>query len=301
METTQAVGCHADGTPRYPTPLDAVLGRLRCPLCHAAVLYRDGRTVRCRAGHSFDISRQGHLTLLSGRRRHRGDTTEMVTARESFLGQGHFEALRSTITAFAAEHAPRQTGLVADLAGGTGYYLASTLDALPAAWGATLDLSAAALRRASRAHPRAAAVGADMWQPLPLASRSADVVLNVFGPRTPGEIDRVLSSDGVLIMATAGAEHLRELRGRLGTIGIDPRKADRLRHAFGGFIEVARQPVRWRLALSRDQVRALVDMGPSAHHVDADHRDRVVHQLPDTLGFTAAVDVVVLRHDTSGG
>ncbi|WP_145981506.1 hypothetical protein [Pseudonocardia sp. HH130629-09] len=91
--------------------------------------------------HSFDIARQGHLTLLSGRRRHRGDTAEMVTARESFLGQGHYDALRSTITAFAAEHAPRQTGLVADLAGGTGYYLASTLDALPAAWGATLDLS----------------------------------------------------------------------------------------------------------------------------------------------------------------
>lgn len=298
METFPAVGCHADGSSLYPTPLDAVLGRLRCPLCHAAVLRRDGGTARCRIGHSFDVARQGYLTLLSGRRRHCGDTMEMVTARELFLGQGHFEALRSTITAFAAEHAPRQSGLVADLAGGTGYYLASTLDALPQAWGPTLDLSVAALRRASRAHPRAAAVGADMWQPLPLASRSADVVLNVFGPRTPTEIDRVLTSDGVLIMATAGTEHLRELRGRFGTIGVDSRKADRLRHAFEGFVEVARQPARWRLALSRDQVRALVDMGPSAHHIDTDHRDRIVQELPDPLGLTAAVDVVVLRRDT---
>ncbi|ALE80403.1 hypothetical protein WY02_20545 [Pseudonocardia sp. AL041005-10] len=281
--------------------MDAILERLRCPLCHAAVLRRDSRTVLCQGGHSFDIARQGYLTLLSGRRRHRGDTAEMVTARDSFLGQGHYDALRSTITAFAAEHAPRQSRLVADLAGGTGYYLASTLDALAHAWGATLDLSAAALRRASRAHPRAAAIGADMWQPLPLASRSADVVLNIFGPRTPDEIDRVLTGGGVLIMATADTEHLRELRGRLGTIGIDSRKADRLRHAFEGFTEVARQPVRWRLALGREQVRALVAMGPSAHHIDPDHRDRLLHELPDTLGLTAAVDVVVLRREESGG
>ncbi|MBP2366447.1 hypothetical protein [Pseudonocardia parietis] len=126
-------------------------------------------------------------------------------------------------------------------------------------------------------------------------------MLNVFGPRTPAEINRVLIDDGVLLMATAGTEHLRELRGRLGTIGIDSRKADRLQHAFEGFVEVARQPVRWRLALSRDQVRALVDMGPSAHHIDSDHRDRVLQELPNTLGLTAAVDVVVLRRDTSGG
>lgn len=301
METSHAVGCHADGSSRYPTSLDAVLERLRCPLCHAVVLRRDGRTVRCQRGHSFDIARQGYLTLLSGRRRHRGDTAEMVTARDSFLGQGHYDALRSTITAFAAEHAPRQSRLVADLAGGTGHYLASTLDALPDAWGATLDLSAAALRRASRAHPRAAAIGADMWQPLPLVSRSVDVVLNVFGPRTPDEIDRVLTGGGVLIMATAGTEHLRELRGRVGTIGVDSCKADRLRHAFEGFTEVARQAVRWRLALGRDEVRALVDMGPSAHHIAPEHRDRVLQELPDTLGLTAAVDVVVLRRDTSGG
>ncbi|WP_372447375.1 putative RNA methyltransferase [Pseudonocardia parietis] len=82
METSPAVGCHADGSSRYPTSLDAVLERLRCPQCHAAVLRRDGRTVHCQRGHSFDIARQGYLTLLSGRRRHRGDTAEMVTARD---------------------------------------------------------------------------------------------------------------------------------------------------------------------------------------------------------------------------
>lgn len=224
----------------------------------------------------------------------------MVSARESFLSQGHFEALRSTITAFASEYTPRQDGLVVDLAGGTGYYLGSVLDAVPGGWGVTLDVSVAALRRASRAHPRAAAVGADMWQPLPLASKSTDVLLNVFGPRTPSEIERVLAHDGVVILATAGSDHLRELRDRLGTIGIDSRKADRLRHAFDGFEEIARQEVRWRLALGHDEVRALVGMGPSAHHVEVERRDRAVDLLPEVVGLTAAVDVAVLRRSVTG-
>lgn len=299
METPPAVGSQADGSIRYLPPLDAILGRLLCPICHSSALRRDDRTIRCPAGHSFDVARQGYVSLLSGRRRHRGDTAAMVAARESFLGQGHFGALRSTITALAAEYAPRRSGLVVDLAGGTGYYLGAVLDAAPRAWGVTMDVSAAALRRASRAHPRGAAVAADMWQRLPLVPRSAAVVLNVFGPRTPAEIDRVLTDDGVLIIATAGAGHLRELRDRLGMIGVDLCKADRLQRAFAGFREVARQSVSWRLALRHDEVRALVSMGPSAHHVDVEWRDRAVEQLPDVVGLTVAVDVVVLRRDAT--
>ena len=39
----------------------------------------------------------------------------------------------------------------------------------PDARGIAIDASPAALRRAARAHERAAAVGADAWKPLPLA------------------------------------------------------------------------------------------------------------------------------------
>jgi SAM-dependent methyltransferase len=96
-------------------------------------------------------------------------------------------------------------GLVADLAGGTGYYLAGILDALPHRHGACIDLSVPALRRAARAHPRAAALGADVWQPLPLADRSAALVVSIFGPRNAAETGRILIPGGTLIIATPGA------------------------------------------------------------------------------------------------
>ncbi|MEV1290774.1 putative RNA methyltransferase [Pseudonocardia sp. NPDC049635] len=275
--------------------LDAVARRLTCPHCGAAPLQRDARSLRCPRGHSFDIARQGYVSLLSGRRRHRGDDAAMVAAREAVLGGGHYQPLRSTITALVAEHSPPTTRLVVDLAGGTGHYLSPILDALPASWGLTVDLSAAALRRASRTHRLAAAVAADVWEPLPLAGRTAGVVLSVFGPRNTTEIDRILTADGIVTLATAGPEHLWELRDRLGMIGVDPRKADRLRRAFAGFSPIAGETVRWRLAVKHDEARALVAMGPGAHHLDLGQRDQAIDALPGLTGITAEIDVAVLR------
>ena len=75
------------------------------------------------------------------------------------------------------------------------------MDALPRRHRVCIDLSVPALRRAARAHRRAAALGADVWQPLPLAGRSAAVMLSIFGPRNAAETGRILAPDGTLIIA----------------------------------------------------------------------------------------------------
>lgn len=300
MDTPPLAGRCADTTQHHPSDdarraLDAVATWLNCPHC-AGPLCRHTRIMRCRCGHTFDIARTGHLSLLPGRRRHRGDTPAMVAAREAFLAGDHYRPLRSTITALTVEHAPADTRLVVDLAGGTGHYLAPVLDALPAAHGMTVDLSTAALRRAARSHPRAAAIAADVWAPLPLATGSTGVALSVFGPRNLQEVERILTGDGILLVASARPEHLHELRTRIGGIGVDPHKAARHRAAFTGFVPVARQVVQWRLALHPDEAAALASMGPNAHHRIPDPDAEVVPaELPDLVGVTAAMDVVVYR------
>jgi 23S rRNA (guanine745-N1)-methyltransferase len=271
--------------------LDDVLSLLRCPTC-GETLAREGGTVRCAAGHSFDVARQGYLSLLAGgRSAPEGDSPDMVAARERFLEAGHFQPL-ATALGDLLEHVFDGTGSIVDLGAGTGWYLARMLDRFPAAPGLALDVSKPALRRAARAHSRAAAVGCDAWGPLPLRDGVADAVLNVFAPRNAAEIARVLRPDGAALIVTPAAEHLEELVGPLGLIGVDPDKEARLADQIAAALElVERRDVRWRVRLDHEGARTAAAMGPSAFHVSPQELDERVAALPQQVDVTAAVTI----------
>ena len=274
--------------------LAAVAAYVRCPVCAGSVRVGDDQVV-CDRGHSFNIARQGYVSLVSGRGGPgTGDSAAMVLAREAFLGGGHYQPVADALSALAARSDRGGPGLVLDLAGGTGYYLARVLDALDGRLGACVDLSAPALRRAARAHPRAVALGADAWQSLPFADGAAALVLSVFGPRNAAEIRRVLTPGGTLLVATPGADHLAELREALGLIGIDERKTERLAEAYGGYADSSVTPVRYELRLGHAGLTDLVAMGPSARHIAADELAGRVAALPAAV--TVTVDVAVHRY-----
>ncbi len=189
--------------------LDAVLPLLRCPFC-AGELARAGDTVRCPGGHSFDVARQGYLSLLAGDARlGSADSAEMVAARGRFLAGGHFDPLADALAARCQRAlGDGPDGCVLDLGAGSGYYLARLLEAAPDRTGVALDLSKHALRRAARAHARIGAVAADAWRPLPLSDDVCALVLSVFAPRDAAEIARVLRPDGALVSSRPAQAHL---------------------------------------------------------------------------------------------
>ena len=278
--------------------LDDVLPLLRCPTC-GEPLARAGGVVRCAAGHSFDIARQGYLSLVAGGRggsrsggsAPSGDAPDMVASRERFLAAGHFQPL-ATALGDLLDHVFDGSGSIVDLGAGTGWYLARLLDRFPAASGLALDVSKPALRRAARAHPRAAAVGCDAWGPLPLRDHSAAALLNVFAPRNPSEIARVLRPGGAALIVTPAAEHLQELTGPLGLIAVDPDKEARLAGQLAVALElVERREVRWRIRLDRHGAKAVAAMGPSAFHVSPAELDERVAALPQQIDVTAAVTI----------
>src|SRR3954468_20840026 len=206
---------------------------LRCPHC-ISPLEPAGRTFRCPQGHSFDMARQGYVSLIAGGGlRHQGDTREMVEAREAFLGAGHFAPLAEALAAAAA--ATAVPGAVVDVGAGTGYYLARVLDAAPERAGLALDVSKPAAARAARAHPSIAAVVCDVWAGLPVQCGVAAVVLNVFAPRNPAEMRRVLHDDGRLLIAHPTPRHLSEVAG---LIGMQANKDERIAEALRPWFEV---------------------------------------------------------------
>jgi 23S rRNA (guanine745-N1)-methyltransferase len=184
---------------------------------------------------------------------------------------------------------------VVDLAGGTGYYLAPVLDALPGQAGLCVDLAAPALRRAARAHPRAAAIGADAWRSLPLAEGSAALVLSVFGPRNAAEISRILAPGGTVIVAAPGTAHLEELREPIGIIGVEADKSRRIADAFGGYEPGGEADVRFRLGLEHASLAALVAMGPSARHIAPETLTARIRAMPSPFMVTADVRVRAFR------
>lgn len=263
--------------------IDGAIPYLRCPVCRDT-LAREDRTLRCPLRHSFDMAKQGYADLSAGRLPHTGDSAAMVADRAGFLAAGHYRFVAEALATHRAD------GLVLDAGTGTGDYLARFLDASPEAVGLGLDVSKPALRRAAKAHPRAAAVLADLWRPLPVADAVADVVLNVFAPRNGPEYHRVLRPDGVLLVVTPAADHLAELVAAHGLIQVDPEKAARVSGSLGDhFTPVAAGTHRRELRLTAAEARTLIGMTPSARHVPVD--DLPTHDLT----VTAAVDVAVYR------
>ena len=260
-----------------------VVDLLQCPVCGGGLALGDG-VVRCDAGHSFDVARQGYVNLVPGR----ADSADMVEARDAFLRAGHYRRLSDALASEAVKvEAP---GAVIDVGAGTGDHLAAVLDAADGRLGLALDASQAALRRAAHAHPRAAAIGADAWKPLPLRDGVAAIVLSVFAPRGAEEMARILEPGGALIAVTPTTRHLYELVGPLGLLSVPDDKEDRLdAQLTSHFTLTGRRSLEHSMFLTREEATELVRMGPSAWHVDEQALAASLAALPEPLTVTASV------------
>jgi 23S rRNA (guanine745-N1)-methyltransferase len=283
--------------------IEDVVAQLSCPHC-ATELALTGNVMVCETGHTFDVARQGYVSLLRGDHRSgTADTAAMVEAREAFLAEGHYEGIADLASRMAVEAVgdPPPGTCVVDLGAGTGYYLARVLDATGMAGiaGIALDVSKHAARRAARAHPRIGSVVADAWQSLPIRGRAAAVVLNVFAPRNPAEMHRILHPDGHAVVIAPEPGHLAELVDAYGLLNVDGRKRERIAAQFDGrFAVEAEHALSTTLHLTPRQAETLVDMGPNAWHAAGRQAAGVAlgaDRIADRIKVTAAVRAYVLR------
>ncbi|MEV4217161.1 putative RNA methyltransferase [Nonomuraea sp. ATR24] len=271
-----------------------IVGHLACPVCREPVRL-DADALRCARGHSFDVAKQGYVSLLVGSRPPgTADSAEMVAARSSFLEAGHYAPLARALGGSVLSHtesfshlpdgeaakaygsaemgsgpAPQALAdrpVIVDAGAGTGYYLSAVLTAAGRGVGMAFDVSKHAVRRAARAHPRAGAFVADVWRTLPIRDGAADVVINVFAPRNGPEFRRILRPGGAVVVVTPTGDHLSPLVEELGLLSVDADKERRVARSLEGFTETARQEVAFEMELGPADVLQVVGMGPSAWH-----------------------------------
>ncbi|KQB86307.1 methyltransferase domain-containing protein [Corynebacterium lowii] len=255
------------------------------------------------SGHSYDIAKQGYVTLAGGSGlRHSGDDVEMIRNRETFLSRGHFapfvEAVTHTVgdVLDEAQVPDEAEPVICEIGAGTGYYLSHTLDTVLGSRGVGLDVSIPAARHLAKCHPRVGAVVADAWSRLPLRDASVDAITVIFAPRNAEEFARVLTERGEVVVLTADTGHLAELREPLGIIDVEKGNVDRLIEQASGHLALVGQPrtIEFPMNLDQDSIAAQIGMSPSARHIEPTELQRRIQALPPTMTVTARATITRL-------
>lgn len=264
------------------------------------------RTLISESGHSYDVARQGYVTLAGGTGlRYSGDDAEMITAREAFLSGGHFAPFVEAVSGAVADvlddaHvADDERPAIVEIGAGTGYYLSHTLDAIPNSRGVGIDVSVPAAKRLATCHRRVGAVVADAWSRLPLRDDCIDVMTVIFAPRNAAEFARVLTPEGQVVVLTPDAGHLAELRGPLGIIDVEEGKVDRMiAQASGYLVPVGESDhVEFVMQLDQASIAAQIGMSPSARHIHPKVLAERIADLPPVMDVTARATVTRLGRD----
>ena len=266
-----------------------------CPVC-GGVLKRSERSLRCAAGHCYDLAKQNYMNLLMknqpAAKRH-GDDKRMVAARQEFLDGGWYACLRDALCALAVKHCGGGAALL-DVGCGEGYYTSAVRKALigagkPCAAGG-IDISKTALIAAAKRDPELSLAVASVNR-LPVSDGSIGLLMNVFAPNDDAEFLRVLRPGGVLLKAVPREKHLFGLKAAVYEKPyLNPAPA----YAPAGFTLLERMDVDARITVSpRAQIENLFMMTPYYYKTGA--ADQAKLSVLDTLETELEFSVFALR------
>lgn len=203
---------------------------LICPVCKESLNRAPmEKCFRCMNNHSFDISKQGYINLLTNSQKKSnlpGDSKEMVQARRDFLSKGYYGELSRKLNDLVLQQLELKkhvgklptfpiSPLILDIGCGEGYYTNKLMEHarernIPAEY-IGLDISRDAVKYASSINKEITWIVANSHY-LPIQTSSVDCIISVFSPIKISECIRVLKSDGILIRILPGIDHLIHLR-----------------------------------------------------------------------------------------
>ncbi len=180
---------------------------LRCPVC-GQPFQLNGRSLRCGAGHCFDLAKEGYVNLLTGSRPGdaTGDSKEAARFRRDFLNRGYYAPLLDALTDRFAE----RTGTLLDLCCGEGYYTAALAE-LPGLTVYGFDLAREMVRLAAKRSGGPTLFVANLAR-IPVPDGAFDFATLLFAPFGEAELCRVLKPGGRLTLVVPGRRHLFGLK-----------------------------------------------------------------------------------------
>lgn len=192
------------------------MSMLLCPVC-SKPLFREERRYLCPEQHSFDLSKEGYVHLLTANRMHSkapGDDKGMAAARNRFLSGEYYAPLREKLQELAIKYTT-EAPAVLDSGCGEGYYTAGIARVLAdegrRATVTGIDISKFSLRWAAKRSKEVEFAVASAYH-LPVAGESIDLLVNCFSPLGLEEFRRVLKPGGVFLYVVPARRHLWQLK-----------------------------------------------------------------------------------------
>ena len=276
-------------------------------------------TVACPNRHSFDIAREGYVNLYRTSRKTQnqpGDSKEMLLARRRFLDADLYaplsDCLNEIVSRFAKDaaidhSASQRPWSILDVGCGEGYYLDRIIKhvasgqphVLTSALG--IDISKEAVRMAAARHKDVNWCVANAADEIPCGNGSVDLALSVFAPRYGALLHRVLASDGRLVTAMPGPQHLVELTALAMAESRDTGSKEQETIAqLGPYFDLMdQQTVRFEMDLDADTLWDLYRMIPVYWRSTKEAQEEI--RRLDRLCVTAHFRVLTFKRDRPSG
>ena len=254
----------------------ATADSLICPVCGERLSFNGDRSLVCAGGkHLFDISSKGHVNLALGHAGG-GDPKEAVRSRSDFLRKDYYLPFASAVCETVLKYLPDQSETVVDAGCGEGYY--TEMIAEKCGVGVIgFDLSKAAIESAALRALRQGRTDllyavAGIYS-MPVADGCADAVVNLFAPCAEEEFQRVLKKGGILLVASAGEDHLFGLKKRLYKT---PYKNERRNDLPTSMDQIYHSTVRFELTVeSEEDKHALFSMTPYYYRTSREDAEKL--------------------------
>lgn len=267
---------------------------LLCPACGSG-MEGCGGAIRCKAGHSYDVAKEGYVNLLRRAVRAKYDT-RLFQARRRVAEAGLWEPLLDAISDMIAD-GPKLRLL--DAGCGEGSHLYGLLRRLEekgcAVQGYGMDLAKEGVRMGAKRWPEAFWCVGDLAA-APFRSGCFDALVNVLAPSNYREFRRLLKPGGRLVKVVPNAGHLIELRRALyPDMKEEPGEADRTAQLFAGRLADARRfRLSYRVRMDDERAGDLLRMTPLSWGTGAAGSEAVRR-----IGGAITVDVTLLTGRTS--
>ncbi|RXZ79490.1 methyltransferase domain-containing protein [Paenibacillaceae bacterium] len=168
---------------------------LQCPYCNSAMTVHLSASIICQNNHTFDLSRQGYLNVLTRPFKGNYDKSLFAARQRMITLEGLYAPLVEQIRTIIYEHMAVMTGpKVLDAGCGEGSLLHQIVRDTPMT-GFGIDIAKEGIAAAAAQYTDQLWIVGDL-SCSPYQAKVFDVILNLFSPSNYGEFNRLLTEDG---------------------------------------------------------------------------------------------------------